>query len=598
MKRSNKKGFTIVELVIVIAIIAILAAVLIPTFASLIQKANVSKDTQLVRNLNTALVADNAEHKTMQSALDAAAAFGYDVGKINASAMGNEILWDSRNDVFCYLKDGNVEHIPETVLKVAKNDVKPYDYWQICTKVPDTQKYSIYWNNETAPNFGEKNLTVGFDAGKCNAITELKYERTGSAAQDVVIRTNGGTLVVNAASDHVEHYGLAKVVDVQAVSEATYVEHGTVAQMTLAANAKNVIIKSTAVVVELATASDKVSVESNAYVGTVSGEKKDSVSGTVGGDTIRVTTFDQLQALALASTIGVNIDGKTIELQNDIDASGRTWTPFGWSKEYPFSGTINGNGHKITGLSSKGYTNSSEYKTLGGSEGTPYALIAYAKLNVTVKDLTLDVDFEQTAENKLFTAGVISTYKFNAIITTHDEGYDVVVSNVTVNGIISGNDNVGAIIGTNYVSGECVAAQYAEVRFKLENCVNNATLKSENRVGGIVGKVSTHNEGFKGSGEDKDRKAVSFEIINCKNTEKAVIETTGSQFGIGGIVGFLTNSDPACALTKITNCESKATLKAPSNVKCGQLLYANANNKITLNGEVKDCQASEVLNFN
>ena len=44
MKRSNKKGFTIVELVIVIAIIAILAAVLIPTFASLIQKANESND--------------------------------------------------------------------------------------------------------------------------------------------------------------------------------------------------------------------------------------------------------------------------------------------------------------------------------------------------------------------------------------------------------------------------------------------------------------------------------------------------------------------------------------------------------------------------
>lgn len=32
-KRSHKKGFTVVELVIIIAVIAILAAVLIPTFA-------------------------------------------------------------------------------------------------------------------------------------------------------------------------------------------------------------------------------------------------------------------------------------------------------------------------------------------------------------------------------------------------------------------------------------------------------------------------------------------------------------------------------------------------------------------------------------
>ena len=45
MKRNTKKGFTIVELIIVIAVIAVLAAVLIPTFSNLIQKANVAADT-------------------------------------------------------------------------------------------------------------------------------------------------------------------------------------------------------------------------------------------------------------------------------------------------------------------------------------------------------------------------------------------------------------------------------------------------------------------------------------------------------------------------------------------------------------------------
>ena len=38
--RKQKKGFTVVELVVVIAIIAVLAAVLIPTFTSIIKKAN------------------------------------------------------------------------------------------------------------------------------------------------------------------------------------------------------------------------------------------------------------------------------------------------------------------------------------------------------------------------------------------------------------------------------------------------------------------------------------------------------------------------------------------------------------------------------
>lgn len=41
-KKLNKKGFTIVELVIVIAVIAILAGVLIPTFSGIIDKANES----------------------------------------------------------------------------------------------------------------------------------------------------------------------------------------------------------------------------------------------------------------------------------------------------------------------------------------------------------------------------------------------------------------------------------------------------------------------------------------------------------------------------------------------------------------------------
>ena len=50
MKRNNKKGFTIVELVIVIAVIAILSAVLIPTFGGIVDKANKSSAEQAARN--------------------------------------------------------------------------------------------------------------------------------------------------------------------------------------------------------------------------------------------------------------------------------------------------------------------------------------------------------------------------------------------------------------------------------------------------------------------------------------------------------------------------------------------------------------------
>lgn len=51
MRKLNKKGFTIVELVIVIAVIAILAAVLIPTFSGIVEKANKSSVQQEAANL-------------------------------------------------------------------------------------------------------------------------------------------------------------------------------------------------------------------------------------------------------------------------------------------------------------------------------------------------------------------------------------------------------------------------------------------------------------------------------------------------------------------------------------------------------------------
>ena len=50
MKKMNRKGFTIVELVIVIAVIAILAGVLIPTFSGITTRAQDSARLQETRN--------------------------------------------------------------------------------------------------------------------------------------------------------------------------------------------------------------------------------------------------------------------------------------------------------------------------------------------------------------------------------------------------------------------------------------------------------------------------------------------------------------------------------------------------------------------
>ena len=49
--KMNKKGFTIVELVIVIAVIAILAGVMIPTFGGVIENANKTTAKQEASNV-------------------------------------------------------------------------------------------------------------------------------------------------------------------------------------------------------------------------------------------------------------------------------------------------------------------------------------------------------------------------------------------------------------------------------------------------------------------------------------------------------------------------------------------------------------------
>ena len=101
IKRNNKKGFTIVELVIVIAVIAILAAVLIPTFAGIIRKANISADTQLVKNMNTALAADEAINGPAEDFNDVIAIVkdaGYVLSAFNPTTEGCYVVWDSESN--------------------------------------------------------------------------------------------------------------------------------------------------------------------------------------------------------------------------------------------------------------------------------------------------------------------------------------------------------------------------------------------------------------------------------------------------------------------------------------------------------------------
>ena len=132
MKHTNKKGFTIVELVIVIAVIAILAAVLIPTFSNLIKKANISNDTAIAKNLNTAIsvagVLDGVE--TFEDAIAAVREQGFLLANLNAKTDGCYFVWEAESKQFL-LVDTKADF---KVLYSANKDYAPIGAsWNIIT---------------------------------------------------------------------------------------------------------------------------------------------------------------------------------------------------------------------------------------------------------------------------------------------------------------------------------------------------------------------------------------------------------------------------------------------------------------------------------
>ena len=113
MKKQGKKGFTIVELVIVIAVIAILAAVLIPTFSSLIQRARLSADTQAVREMNVALANDEKLHgkpQDIEQAMQVLANAGYNSKNWVCLTEGYQVYWDKEENQ-CVLYNASTARI-------------------------------------------------------------------------------------------------------------------------------------------------------------------------------------------------------------------------------------------------------------------------------------------------------------------------------------------------------------------------------------------------------------------------------------------------------------------------------------------------------
>ena len=88
-KRLNKKGFTLIELIVVIAIIAILAVILIPRFTGFTESANKKAAMSDARNILVSLQALQAEGDTSVTLLEIEAYSGTNfAGSISVDPLG------------------------------------------------------------------------------------------------------------------------------------------------------------------------------------------------------------------------------------------------------------------------------------------------------------------------------------------------------------------------------------------------------------------------------------------------------------------------------------------------------------------------------
>lgn len=117
MKKKLKKGFTLVELVIVIAVIAILSAVLIPTFGNVIQNANDSAAMSEVSNAISQYTANQAANKQSSDLVD-----GYIIlFKSEQTLTGDNAYASYKADNISYVFSYNKGKL-ESVKFVKKND--------------------------------------------------------------------------------------------------------------------------------------------------------------------------------------------------------------------------------------------------------------------------------------------------------------------------------------------------------------------------------------------------------------------------------------------------------------------------------------------
>lgn len=498
MKASKKRGFTIIELVIVIAVIAILAAVLIPTFANIIQKANVANDVALARNMNTILIADeatNGRSTDMYDVLIALEQGGFKLENLNPRADGNVFAWDKANNQIVYLDKKNPAKPIFQAKEIGNNKGDLYITTRKAEVFADYPGYSYYFASDISGN-------ITLDEGSCLDTGEFALNGNVSVKtnKDVEIQgTINGTITVDSTSGKITNYSVVENVVIKNTAATSYHERGHVAAMEIQNSLTGkVVLENDAYVEKLTNNKTSGTVESKGYVKAVDDNSSDkkSVKPTTGtGYALEIGTYDQLVNFRNKVNAGASYSGMTVKLTADIDISERAWTPIGAAyrdKEGPnaigpnakvFQGTFDGQKHKITGLTNTGFKISSVFK--GSNSTTPAGYSEYvfglfgSVYNATIKNIEManvNIDLGCDEKEKVVgdSVGAIVGY------AAGDERTGVTIDSCKVlSGSIVGYDAVAGIIGRTY-----------SAKTTINKCENAATVTAIRRACGILGFAS------------------------------------------------------------------------------------------------------------
>ena len=594
MKKNNKKGFTIVELVIVIAVIAILAAVLIPTFSSIIKKAKISNDTVLAKNLTTAIATESITSKptSMEEVVTKLYNAGFVLENLSPTTEDYFYGWDSKNNQIILISDKY-----SVVYESAKST--PVDVY-VATTGDFAQKlaeagYSLYLTTE-ATKVDTTNF-INVDTGNTKLGT---LKMTASTATEVTLKGTIDNVTVNNGNGVVRQYASVENLTVENIAMSSYHVYGAVENATLKAGKleveqlgeiKNLNVNVTAEAVATVKVVNKGVIEGAEQ----NGEKLSAgilSEGTIGkpseSDPHNVTIGNYAELVAFRDQVnsGRHFENVVVKLTADIDISGRSWTPIGAGARKDdriyFAGIFDGANHTIKGLTNKGmdigsidYNNNNT--TPENVQEVAYGFFGIIK-NATIKNLKMsnvDIELVKVVDKQ----GKTILGDSVGAIAGHAYGDSVEISNCHVlSGKVAGFDAVAGILGRNY------AKKLEDKEASIVNCSNAATVTSSRRAAGIVGYNSY---------EAKVTDCVNTGNVTCLNNEKDYgiltdVDSKGNDrntaagyHAAAGIVNFSTSTTvEGNANYALTNNSSTGTVSV-SKVLCSQAYSGEVYTDIT-----------------